>query len=75
MLPYYKPGDHVLTFNWIFYKTKDVIVFAQRGQYFIKRIDKIGEKKIYVYGDNKRESAKIKPVSKDQIIGRVVLKY
>lgn len=101
MVPAYKPGDHVLTFNWGKIKVGDVIVFlptrrhpdpASDGEgsvslrffadaqndkraYFIKRIDKFVYNYVYISGDNKREGSKIRPVARERVIGKVVLKY
>ena len=86
MLPVFKPGDHVLTFNWGKIKVGDVVVFKMSKDYFIKRVVKIGKHGqgkvynklydyIYIRGDNKAKSAKMKPVLRTQIVGEVVFKY
>lgn len=76
MLPLYKPGDHVLTFNWHKIRKNDVVVFqATSLSHYIKRVDKIDAKFVYVSGDNKNESAKIEPIERSRIVGRVILKY
>lgn len=75
MLPSYKPGDHVLTFNWTNVKKGDVVVFCSPTRYFIKRVDKYVDNYVYVSGDNKRQRAKVKPIKADQIVGKVILKY
>ena len=75
MLPVYQPGDHVLTFNWINLKIGDVVVFKVNNFFYLKRVKKIEKDLVHVSGDNKRESEKIAPVKRTQIIGRVVLNY
>jgi phage repressor protein C with HTH and peptisase S24 domain len=75
MMPAFKPGDHVLTFNWIKPAIGDVVVFRKGSKDFIKRIDKIENGQVFVSGDNKKESAKFGSISQKEIIGKVVLKY
>lgn len=100
MMPHYKPGDHLLTFNWGKVKKGDVIIFNRHPQgtggsvlmsrerdfstmsqkdkamnCLIKRIDKIEGKLVFVSGDNKLSTSLIGPISLDQIIGKVILKY
>ena len=75
MLPKYKPGDHVMTFNWGSIKEKDVVVFEQGNRYLIKRVYKLVDNYVYISGDNKAESSKLKPVKKEAVVGKVILKY
>lgn len=75
MIPLYKPGNHVLTFNWTKIRVGDVIVFKINDKNYIKRIINISEKLIHVEGDNKKESAKFKPIRRNLIIGKLILKY
>lgn len=75
MMPAYKPGDHVLTFNWGMIKPSDVIVFVNDGRKYLKRVDRVEGDFIYVSGDNKAQSSKVGPVDKSQIIGKVILKH
>jgi len=75
MLPIFQPGDHVLTFNWIKFKAGNVIVFKKGHKFYLKKIDKIVGKALYVSGDNKKESTKPESVKSSQVIGRVLLKY
>lgn len=51
--------------------------FARNDEkrYLIKRIDKIEGKLVFVSGDNKLSISLIGPISQDQIIGKVILKY
>lgn len=75
MLPTYKPGDHVLTFNWVEAKEGTPIVFEDSGRFYIKRVEKISAEQIYVVGDNKKHSKKMGPIGCKQIIGRVLWSY
>ena len=57
-------------------KIGDVVVI-KRGKYIIKRIVKVGKKKVFVIGDNKKESTDSRSfgwINKKEIIGKVVLK-
>jgi len=75
MIPAFKPGDHVLTFNWILANVGDVVVFKEKNKSFLKRINKIEGGKIFISGDNKKESSKFSPISQKEIIGKVILRY
>ena len=75
MLPVYKPGDHVLTFNWQSVKKGDVVVFKANGKFFIKRVVKLENNLVFIAGDNLHVSSKFSPIKLEQIIGRVVAKY
>ena len=46
-----------------------------REVFLIKRIDKIDGGFVLVSGDNKEKSLKLGAIKKDQVIGRVILKY
>ena len=75
MEPSFYEGDRVITFNWGKIYAGNVIVFEKDGKDFIKRVDKITRGQIYVSGDNKVRSAKIGPVDRQWIVGKVILKY
>ena len=75
MEPAILDGDHVLTFNWIKPKVKDVIVFQSGKIYKIKRVIKTSADLIFVAGDNKEFSTKEKPVKKRDVVGKVIAKY
>ena len=75
MLPAYSPGAHLVTFNRSKIRLGDVIVFARDEKKYLKRVDRVEGDLIYVSGDNRRESAKMQPVEKSQIIGKVILRY
>lgn len=75
MEPAYKPGDRVVTFNWVNPNMGDVIVFKLGKAHFIKRITKFENGQIKVGGDNKSVSSKFNPIKMNQMIGKVILKY
>ena len=75
MLPTLQEGQEVLTFNWGKVKVGDVVVIKHDSKEIIKRIEKIGEDKIFVKGDNKRESTDSRhfgSIDQSQIIGKVI---
>ena len=75
MIPDYKPGDYVITFNWTDVRAGDVVIFKMNGQNYIKRVKKKIHDLVEVAGDNDKESSKVGPVKRSDIIGRVVLLY
>jgi len=75
MEPSFREGERVLTFNWNKPRLGNVIVFKQKGKFYIKRIELITVGKVTVLGDNKKLSSKSKPVDFRQVVGRVILKY
>lgn len=75
MQPYLQEGDHVLSLNFLRVRKGDVIVFKQDNKYLIKRIKKIAGKEYLLAGDNKKDSLEIKPIQKNDIIGKVVFKF
>lgn len=75
MLPAYKPGDHVLTFNWSRIKVRDVIVFRKGVRNYLKRVRRIQGDRLYVIGDNTKESTAMGSVNRLGIIGKVIGKY
>lgn len=75
MLPEFRPGDHAVTFNWVRPKVGDVVVFRRGGQQYLKRVDKVVGKTLYVSGDNKRESVREQVIDGSQLLGKVILKY
>lgn len=75
MIPAFRPNERVLTYNWGTIQKGSVIVFKNKEKIYIKRVDKIVDGKIHVFGDNKKLSSKVEPVSFDRLIGRVFIKY
>lgn len=75
MEPAFREFDRVFTYNWGKIKKGSVVVFGQKINFFIKRVDKISGDFVYVSGDNKAKSSKIGPIKTEDIIGRVFMKY
>lgn len=75
MVPRFAEGDRVLTFNWTFPLRGEVVVFRERDKFLIKRITKTVEGLFYVKGDNLKRSKNVWTISREQIVGKVVLKY
>jgi signal peptidase I len=89
MEPYLKQGDRVIVnkCSYLFSSPKigDIIIFKsknrkdskdkQDNKTYIKRIIAINNNKFSVAGDNKKDSKKLEPISRDEIIGKVIMKY
>ena len=79
MMPAFKSGDHVLTFNWGKYRKNDLIVFkrneAAKGQYYLKRVDNVKGDQVMASAENKKISTRVYKVNRGQIVGKVILKY
>ena len=80
MLPTLKPGQDVLCFNWayVFLKPKagDIVVVRQNSREIIKRVHMYKNSRIYVRGDNAKESTDSRnfgEINDSQIDGRVIL--
>lgn len=80
MTPTFRHGDVVLINRLSYFLSKpkigDVVVL-KRGKYIIKRIVKVKEKKLFVIGDNKKESTdsrKFGWIDKKEIVGKVIFK-
>ena len=79
MFPTLHPGQDVLSFNWAYLgrkpKVGDIVVVEVNGKEMVKRVQKVGGRRIFVEGDNKQESTDSRyfgPVNMDQIVGKVV---
>lgn len=72
MLPTLKPGQEVLTFNWGKASEGDIVVVKGKK---IKRVQRITGNKVYLVGDNKKESTDSRhfgPIDQSQILGKVI---
>ncbi|MBI3341721.1 S26 family signal peptidase [Candidatus Curtissbacteria bacterium] len=72
MMPTYKPGDRLFTFNWSNIHEGSPIVFKEKGTCYVKRVTKVEDETIFVRGDNKHKSAVMAPIKRAQVIGRVL---
>lgn len=71
-------GEKVLVFKTRNVKKGDIIVFEKNGIEMIKRITKNLGDTLFVEGDNRKESTDSRhygPISRKDIVGKVVLKY
>ena len=78
MLPDFKEGDRVITYNFSKIKEKDVIILNKSHSNIIKRIKKISNNKYYVLGDNLEQSTDSRGfgwVTKKDIKCKVLFKY
>ena len=75
MEPLYVEGDHVLVFNWVQPKIGDVVVVRDNSVYLVKRVIKTSRSRFLVRGDNRLLSSSAIDVGKNDLIGKVVLKY
>lgn len=72
MFPTLKEGQEVLTFNWGKIHEGDVVVIKDQK---IKRVQRIIGNRIYLVGDNEKESTDSRhfgPVDISQVIGKVI---
>lgn len=77
MEPYLREDDEVIALGFLRIKEKNVVVFKYNSKIFIKRVEKIFDKKYFVTGDNKDDSLdsrKFGGIKKSDIMGRVVWK-
>ena len=79
MLPYFNPGERIIVSNIPFSfrqpKVGEVVVFNYYNKILVKRITKILDKKLFVAGDNKKDSLGIDSVESNDILGKVVFKF
>ncbi|MBI2019475.1 S26 family signal peptidase [Candidatus Daviesbacteria bacterium] len=80
MLPVFKPGQEVLTFNWAHFfsrpKIGDIVVIKVKGKEIVKRIQKLCKDGYFVQGDNAPESTDSRdfgPIDKSKIVGKVIV--
>lgn len=76
MLPTLKPNDRVIISSFFFShpKVNDIIVFKLKNKPLVKRIKKIENNKIFIDGDNKEDSLKVRCITRSEIIGKVFYK-
>lgn len=78
MEPLIKEGSFLLASSLPFLfrkpKNKDIIFFRSQGKTIVKRIIKREQNRYIVEGDNTSDSKKFGPVSRKDILGKVILK-
>ncbi len=76
MLPTLKPGKDVLVWCWFYtLKIGDLVAFKKNGKEMIKRIQKTDDRRIFVIGDNGKESTDSRNfgwIDRSQITGIVI---
>ena len=65
----------MLVFNWVQPKIGDVVVVRDNSVYLVKRVIKTSRSRFLVRGDNRLLSSSAIDVGKNDLIGKVVLKY
>lgn len=75
MVPVFKPGDHVLTFNWGKIQKGDVIVFKNRGRIYVKRVFAVSGKSLKLVGDNATKSHNFEGIDVTDTVGKVIFRY
>lgn len=77
MYPTLKPDKNVLVLCWFYkLKTRDLVVFKKDNKAIIKRIQKLDGYRIFVVGDNTKESTDSRHfgwIDQDKIIGKVIM--
>lgn len=76
MTPTLRHGQDILSINWFMQpKAGDIVVIKKNGIEMVKRIEKVEDGKVFVVGDNLRESTDSRHfglINLDQIIGKVI---
>lgn len=79
MLPKLKPGDNIISFDWFLNpKVGDIVVALLDKRLIIKRVRFIRENKVFLVGDNEKESTdsrEIGWIDKKSLVGKVVLSF
>ena len=56
-------------------KKEDIIVFEVQGETIVKKIIKIENDKYYIEGENKADSLGFLPITKNEILGKLIFKF
>lgn len=82
MEPTLKMGQEVLCFNWAYIfiqpKVGDIVVVKVNGKEMVKRIQKVDGRRIFIMGDNKKDSLDSRElgwIDKKNLIGKVILVF
>jgi len=77
MLPTLRPGRLVVVSSIPYFflqpKPGDIVLFKQELKTLIKRIRKIEKAKYFVEGENQKDSLKIEPLLRNQILAKCIL--
>ena len=82
MMPVLAPGDSILVCKFLLIKKGDIIVIKnpqkdRKRKYLIKRVDALNSNKIYVIGENTKESIDSRQfgwVERKNVIGKMIAK-
>ena len=55
-------------------KIGDIIIFKSENKIIVKKISKIKADKFFIEGENKNDSKKFAPLSRNKILGKVIMK-
>lgn len=81
MIPELAPGDRVVAFCWPRLEPGDLVAAADPevpGRVLVKRVARLGAETVELAGDNaaaSRDSRHFGPVSRRQVLGRVLWRY
>ena len=78
MEPFFSEGDRVLLLRTKNIKKGDIAVFSTPERDCIKRVAAVKDDEFFVEGDNKAASTDSRhygTVNKEQVVGKVLLKY
>jgi len=82
MYPAFKPGEHVLSFNWAYFRkkpqVKNIVIIEQDKRMIIKRIQKVFRNKIFALGDNLNYSTDSRMLGwfdEQNIFGKIIFKF
>ncbi len=80
MTPTLKPKSSVISFNWYYLfkeaKANDIVVAKVDSRLIIKRITKVNGQKVWLEGDNRKESTDSRNfgwINNKQLLGKVIM--
>lgn len=78
MMPKLHPGDVIIATSlpYLFSRPTvgDVVTFKYDSKIMVKRIIKIAKGKYFIKGDNVNDSKSFDPITRMEIVGKVILK-
>lgn len=75
MEPAYCEGDHILASTFGKLRRGSAVIFKKENKYLIKRIKSLTENSVILEADNKMLAKKVWEIKRDEIVGKVILKY